>query len=70
MPLNVKECHWVALFIDIVKCQIIVLDFNVTATTKEEMGKHVRPFYVMMPVVLHKTKKFKHLGQHLYRAWT
>ncbi|KAL5581160.1 hypothetical protein UlMin_013602 [Ulmus minor] len=70
VPLNVKGCHWVALFIDIVKCQIIIFDSDVAATTKEEMGEHVRPFCAMLPLVLRMTNKFKHLSQHLTKAWT
>lgn len=70
MPLNVKGSHWVALFINIVKCQITVFDSDVATTMKEEMGEHVRPLCAMLPLVLRMTKKFKHPDQHLTKAWT
>ena len=70
MPLNVKGCHWMVLFIDIMKCKVTVFDYDVTGTTKEEMGEHVRPFCAMLPVALRMTNKFKHLDQHLTKAWT
>ena len=54
MPLNVSGCHWVALVIDIVKCQILVLDSDVAVTTSEEMGRHVRPFCVMNQLYLER----------------
>ena len=34
VSLNVKECHWVALCIDIIKCQILVLDSDVAVIMK------------------------------------
>ena len=61
VPLNVKGVHWVALCIDVIKCKILVLDSDVAATTREEMGEHVRPFSAMLPVLLCKKNKFKHL---------
>ena len=70
MPLNVKGCHWMVLFIDIMKCKVTVFDSDVAGTTKEEMGEHVRPFCAMLPVALRMTNKFKHLDQHLTKAWT
>ena len=36
MPLNVKGCHWMVLFIDIMKCKVTVFDSDVAATRKEE----------------------------------
>ena len=70
VPLNVKGCHWVALFINMVKCEITIFDSDVAATMKEEMGKHVRLLCAMLPLVLCMTNKFKHLGQNLTKART
>ncbi|KAL5543036.1 hypothetical protein UlMin_010746 [Ulmus minor] len=70
VPLNINGKHWVALVIDLVNCSLIVLDNDVRLTKLDDMGDHVRPFCVMIPLILRKANKFKHLGQQLTRPWS
>ena len=70
VPLNINGKHWVALVIDLVNCSLIVLDNDGRLTKSKDMGDHVRPFCVMIPLILRKANKFKHLGQQLTSPWS
>ncbi|KAL5563696.1 hypothetical protein UlMin_033443 [Ulmus minor] len=52
VPLNINGKHWVALVINLVNCSLIVLDNDVRLTKSDDMGNHVRPFCVMIPLIL------------------
>ena len=52
VPLNINSKHWVALVIDLVNCSLIVLDNDCQLTKSDDMGDHVRPFCVMIPLIL------------------
>jgi len=68
--LNINGKHWVALVIDLMNCSLVVLDNDVWLTKPDDMGDHVMPFCVMIPLILRKANKFKHLGQQLTRPWS
>ena len=70
VPLNINCKHWVALVIDLVSCSLIVVDNDCRLTKADDMGDHVGPFCVMIPLILRKANKFKHLGQQLTRPWS
>ena len=70
MPLNVRECHWVALVADLVKCKLVVLDANIAINTTEQMEEAVRPLCALLPLLLRDSKQFKNLGKKLVSKWS
>ena len=56
MPLNARECHWVALVADLVKCELVVLDSNIAVNTTEQMEEAVRPLCALLPLLLRDSK--------------
>ena len=70
MPLNVRECHWVALVADLVKCELVVLDADIAVNTTKQMEEAVRLFYALLPLLLRDSKQFKSLGKKLDSKWS
>ena len=70
MPLNVRECHWVALVVDLVKCELVMLDADIAVNTIEQMEEAVGPFCALLPLLLRDSKQFKNLEKKLDSKWS
>ena len=69
VPLNLGNLHWVALEIDLENCFINVLDSNLACFKDKKFEEYMAPFQLMLPLLLHQSGKFSHLGPQLEHPW-
>ena len=69
MPFNVDANHWVSVCVNLEERHLIVFDCSVSATTKSNMDKAMKPLCIMIPVMLRLSRQFEHIRDHLHAPW-